>query len=449
MNTSSSPFRRSLKLMIAGLVAALLTNCSPEAQLQSAAEEYVTLALTLNLHQEGEVDSYFGPAALQPDSARPLPELYADTESLIQEVSALEVPDSSERQQNLIARLEHLLLVLDFLQNPDSLSFAEEASTLYQLPMTELPPKTRMDEQGRVVFIDYEPTAAELEQTRITEELNALLTGRGSLPFRVASLQARHMVPLDKREAVFARALEACRAAAAEHWELPANETLNVEWTRDVSAPWHRYIGSYQSELQINPLTIGFIGNMVDVACHEGYPGHHAQFLLKEMTFPAGTMPVEEKLVLLRSPEAILREAAGDYGVNLAFTYEERLAFERDVLFPLAGLDTGELETYLQVHELVKGMATTTVPILQEYGDEQLPRNAAAVALESDSLVAGPMALLDFIDQFSAYSVGYTLAEQRLSNYMAAQNSGPNEQWVLLQSILQQPESMAATIFRD
>ena len=56
----------------------LLSSCSPEARLQSAAEGYVTLALTLNLHQVGEVDSYFGPESLMPSQARPLQELQAD-----------------------------------------------------------------------------------------------------------------------------------------------------------------------------------------------------------------------------------------------------------------------------------------------------------------------------------------------------------------------------------
>lgn len=425
----------------------LLSSCSPEARLQSAAEDYVTLALTLNLHQVGEVDSYFGPESLMPSKARPLQELQADASALMTEVAELEVPENSARQQGLVARLKHLINILDLLQNPGSLNFAEEASALYQLPMNELPPKTRMDEQGRVVFIEREPTALEIEQKRITEELDALLPGRGSLPFRIASLQARHMVPLDKREEVFQRALAACRDATKDIWELPADENLSIEWTRDVSSPWHRYLGNNQSSLQINPLTIGFAGSMLDVACHEGYPGHHAQFLLKTASYAGAEIPVEDQLVLLRSPEGILREAAADYGVKLAFTTQERNAFERDVLFPMAGMDTGELETYLQVHLLVKQLAVTTVPILQEFGDQALPRNAAAVALESESLVASPMALLDFIEKFGAYSVGYTLAEQRLSNYIDARASQKSAKWSLLKEVLENSSEIANTVF--
>ena len=426
-----------------------LLSCSPEAKLQSAAEDYVTLALTLNLHQQGEIDSYFGPQSLMPSQARSLQDLQTDAENLLTNVAALEVPGSITRQQGLIAKLEHLVAVLHLMQAPESLTFAEEATVIYQLPMSELPPKTRMDEQGRVVFIERQPTALEKEQERLIDELDALLPGRGSLPFRVASLQARHMVPLDKREEVFQRALVACREATTDIWSLPADETLTIEWTRDVSSPWHRYLGNNQSNLQINPLTIGFAGSMLDVACHEGYPGHHVQFLLASASYAGAEMPVEEQLLLLRSPEGVLREAAADYAIRLAFTTQERLAFERDVLFPLAGLDTSELETYLQVHLLVKQLAATAVPILQEFGDQELPRNAAAVALESDSLVAGPMALLDFIDKFGAYSVGYTLAEQRLSNYIAAQTTQESEQWAELKKILENPGEMAGIIFRD
>lgn len=421
----------------------LLAPRSPEQQLQRLAERYVTLALSLEQYQEGEVDSYFGPADLDSGKAVTLQEIGSQAGQLADAVGALQFPETSQRQQDLLTHLAQLQKIAAFLQDPQALSFAEETGQLYQIPLAELPIKTRLDESGRVEILELPPTPEELERQAIVDELDSLLPGTGSLPFRVASFQARHMVPLDQRETVFERALAACRDATLTHWSLPDKERLSIEWTRDVSTPWHRYLGNGHSELRINPLTLGYIGAMVDVACHEGYPGHHAQYLLLESAHPEG-LPIEKSLTLLRTPEAVLREGAGDYGIGLAMPWSTRLEFERDVLFPLAGLNADNIETYARIHALVAQLDMSTVAAIQEYSDGDLPPTAAAVRLESDSLVASPNALLDFVDKYNAYSVGYTLAERKLQSYIGANSS---DAWQTLSSILGNPAELAPSVF--
>ncbi|MFN3161910.1 MAG: hypothetical protein ACE37N_00020 [Pseudohongiellaceae bacterium] len=265
-------------LLGAGILIWLLLPSSPEQQYRNYSEDYLTLALSLEQFQEGEVDSYFGPDSIRGRDLS-LATIQSEAEQLLTQVNELQL-DSPGGPDLLAARLQQLINVTAFLQDPQQLSFAGETGLLFGLKLAELPERTRLDDRGRVEIISRPPTEADLTREAIIEELNTLLPGTGSLPFRVASFQARHQVPLDQREEVFDRALAACREATTAHWTLPANETLEVEWTRDVSSPWHRYQGNGQSLLQINPLTLGYIGSMIDVACHEGYPGHHAQFLL-------------------------------------------------------------------------------------------------------------------------------------------------------------------------
>ena len=38
-------------------------------------------------------------------------------------------------------------------------------------------------------------------------------------------------------------------------------------------------------------------------------------------------------------PQSLLNEGAANFGIDVAFPGDERLVFERDVLYPLAGLD--------------------------------------------------------------------------------------------------------------
>lgn len=431
----------ALLLAVAALVW-LFIPVSPQQQLNNLSADYLRLALGLDALQEGEVDSYFGPDSITGTDLS-LAALEAEAQQLLTEVRTLQV-DSAREQDLLAIRLQQLIDIARFLQNPDQYSFADETGLLYGLELAELPERERLDESGRVEIINLPPTEDELARDAILEELNTLLPGTGSLPFRVASFQARHQVPVDRREEVFARALAACREATSEHWALPANETLSIEWTRDVSTPWHRYTGNGQSLLQINPLTMGYIGSMIDVACHEGYPGHHAQFLLLDKGEPAA-LPLSEQLTMLRSPQSVLSEGAAEYGVDLAMPWSRRLPFEREVLFPLAGLDSDEIDTYARIHELVTSLGFATITTLQEYSDGELPKMAASLRLERDALVASPTGLLDYVDKFGAYSVGYTLAEQALASYIRQQG---NDQppWQVLEQVMSAPTEWAEAV---
>jgi hypothetical protein len=218
-------------------------------------------------------------------------------------------------------------------------------------------------------------------------------------------------------------------------WRLPAGEQLNVEWTRKVGAAWHRYEGHGRSTLQLNPAAVAYVGSAVDVACHEGYPGHHAQFVVMEAHAGARGLAVEDTVVLLRSPISMLREGAANYGGELVFSGGERLAFERDVLFPLAGLDPARAEKYREVHRLVDELSPNVAPIARDYRDKRLSPALARRALESSALVSSPESLLRFVDQLGPYVLGYTAARDRVRGHVA--QSG-QDRWTALRTVLEQ-----------
>jgi hypothetical protein len=232
----------------------------------------------------------------------------------------------------------------------------------------------------------------------------------------------RFVIPENRRRVVFERALAACRARTLAHWPLPGHEKLDLDWTVDVDAAWHRYQGRYRSLLQVNPAAVAYIGASLDVACHEAYPGHHAQFTV--MTADAGPsgLAVEDTVVILRSPEQVLREGAANYGIDLAFPPLDRLAFERDVLFPIAGFAPNEAARYVRVHHLVSELALSVVPILRDYRDGKISSDTAAAALERDALIPSPQALLQFTDALGAYTTGYTVARDLVRDCVEARS---------------------------
>lgn len=412
-------------LLLGFVIGSLLVVArSPEVgSVDRQAEEFVTLALALGRapHDE-EVDAYFGPPRLA--------EIARDTDigrdALLPRAQALEASlqqaqqrSPSPRRARLTAQVQSFSALLETVAAPRSLSFEAEARAIYGV-----------DVAGGDALL----------QRVIARRLDALLPGSEPLAQRVAAYRALFVVPEGRRRAVFERSLAECRSRTLAHWTLPAGERVEVEWTRKVDAAWHRYEGGYRSRLQINPAAVAYLGSALDVACHEGYPGHHAQFVLMDAAAGASGLPVEDTIVLLRSPASVLREGAANYGVDLAFPLSERIAFEREVLFPLAGFDPHEAARYVEVHHLAGELSLATVTILSDYRDGRVAADTAATQLESAALVASPRALLAFVDRFGAYAIGYTAARNAVRDAIAARGSDP---WQALRALLVQPDVAA------
>ena len=121
--------------------------------------------------------------------------------------------------------------------------------------------------------------------------------------------------------------------------QLPRERAFRDQFVND--QPWgayNYYQGDNHSLIQVNTDLPIDIDRAVVYGCHEGYPGHHVQGISAERLYRERGW-VEYSIMPLFSPQGPLNEGGGDYGVELAFPGDERLAFERDTLYPLAGLD--------------------------------------------------------------------------------------------------------------
>jgi hypothetical protein len=409
---------------VALLVWMTVAGCqpkSPAAKLQDQAERFVRLGTALGHTKTKEVDAYFGPNQLdQRDDAKApaRADILVQARALQAEIGKDTDPADAARRTALSSQLQYFIALVDSMTSDKRLPFDEEAKRLYGVVV---PPQNEAAAKDKMA------------------QLDALLPGQGDIAFRVASFRNRYIIPAEKRSSVFARALEECRRRTKQHWKLPENENLKVEWTQDVESAWHRYQGNGQSLLQVNFAAVTYMGTPLDVACHEGYPGHHAQFLLRDAAASPSSLPVEDTMVLLRTPGSVLREGAADYGVDLVFPPAERLAFERDVLFPLAGFPAADAEKYLQVHHLIGELALSVLPALRDYRDGNLSFNSATFRLENDALISSPEALLKFVDDYGAYVVGYTVVRDQVRDYVekSAANSG-QDPWAVLGKVVTQ-----------
>lgn len=423
----SRTFRRSVAVLtmvvLGGLavVAGRLPGVAARDALDAGGEEFVRIALAFAQHEPAEVDAYFGPGALRPapHAARvPLALLSRRARHLV------ELLDPMPASARLRAQARALEVVIARRASGTRESFDEEARDIYGMSLGDA--------------IAVEDDAAAMDAA--LRELERLLPGEPgtSLAARFQAYRARFAVPPDRRRALFAAALDACRARTLAHWTLPSDERLDVKWELAAPGAWHRYDGQHHSTLTLNPGSVEFLDSAIDLACHEGYPGHHAQFLLAEQR-SGGAPPAEETIALLRSPVSMLREGAAQYAVDLAFPADERLAFERDVLFPIAGFDPDEAARYAEIRQHVRALEPAIVPILRDYYDRRLNAADAAARLEARALVSSPQALLRFVDDLGPYVLGYTVARDRVAAHVARED----DRWIALCALLTLPDVTA------
>jgi hypothetical protein len=397
------------------------TAPTADASLDVAAEDFVRLALAFGRLAPRELDGYSGPETLRAGSGpSTAAAIVRGAQVLADGLASAPAATAAPRRVRLLAQVQALRTAASaYVPGATRPSFDVEARDLYG---------TR-----DAASID----AADVAAARRT--LAALAPGSGALVDRVTALRARFVVPKDRRRAVFEAAVDACRARTGAHWPRPAPERVDVRW--GLGGPWgawHRYQGGYVSTLEMTTASLAFADSVVDLACHETWPGHHAQFVLNEWAAGAGRRPaVELTVALLRSPLSALREGAASYAVDLALPPPDRLRLERDVLFPLAGLDSREAALMLRVRDLLRRVEPAIAPIVRDYRDGRVSREPAAERLRREALVAAPEPLLRFVDELGAYVVGYGVARARVAAAVEARAAATGvDRWRALGDLL-------------
>ena len=157
------------------------------------------------------------------------------------------------------------------------------------------------------------------------------------------------------------QSIAACRRQTTRFLALPEGEELAVEYVAD--RPWSGYSvyrGNYKSVMQVNRAIPLSIAQVLNLACHEGYPGHHTHNSLRDQYLAQGENRPEARTLLIFSPDGFHAEALAAAAAAMAFTVDDRTRLFRDVLFPAAGVDPVEAETYAEVCDLMDLLTGST-----------------------------------------------------------------------------------------
>jgi hypothetical protein len=417
-----------MKTPILVLVLLLPASIIRSATMDDIAKAYVKLVLAVGQHDPDYVDAYYGPTQWE-DTAKlekkSLDAIAAEAAILTSGLKAIDVSASDDemlklRYEYLSGQLASLAARVEMLQGR-RFTFDQESKLLYDA----VAPKYTADHFKAIL-----------------KRLDMLLPGKGSIQTRYEQFRSKFIIPADKLEAVFGAAIKECRRKTKEHIALPANESFTVEYV--TNKPWggyNWYKGHDSSLIQVNTDLPSYIDRPIDLAAHEGYPGHHVYNALLEdhMVRQRGWM--EFTVYPLFSPQSLIAEGSANYGVHVVMTNEERLHFEQAVLYPLAGLDTAQTEMFDKVSELVKQLSYAGNEAARGYLDGTMSRDAAVQWLEEYGLMTPDRARkrMDFIDKYRSYVINYNLGEDLVRKYIESRSGTPEQRWEEFARLISSP----------
>lgn len=407
-----------------------------ELKMNNIAEDYVKLVLNIGQYDTDFVDAYYGPedwrSGLKTDltfDSTAYKELSTQTDELLNELESLGEYKADELETLRFRYLYKQLLACKtkiFMLNGVLLPFDEETKALYDASAP-----THNDEF-------FQSAIAELDK---------ILPGKGDVAKRLNDFKMKFVVPTDKLKDVFNAAIKECRTRTLEHIKLPEQESFKVEYVKD--KPWgayNWYKGNFYSVIEVNTDLPIFIDRAVDLAAHEGYPGHHVYNVLLESNLAKKRNWPEFKVYALFSPQSLIAEGTANYGIPMAFPGEERIKFEKEVLFPLAGLNPDEADLFYKVLDLQKNFSYSGNEAARNFLDGKWTREQAVEWLMKNALRTKDSAdkYVSFIEKYRSYVINYNLGMDIVKDYIERNGGTENntaKRWELFQHLLSTPQT--------
>ena len=406
------------------VLALTLTACSrgvpaggPGAD--PVARTYARLAVALGERDTDSIDYYYGPADWVSDIRSNPPKL-EEIARLARELRQTLRPRLDARTDRLRRQLEAIAARADILIGA-SLAFDEESQALFGIRL---------------------PAALDTALLDLARaELARLLPGVAPLAQRVDAMERKFLVPPDRVPAVMERAMAGCREQTLAHVALPQGENVALEYVHH--KPWSAYslyLGKLHSRIQINLDFALTIDRALQLACHEGYPGHHVMHSLQDVSFVQQQKRLEWMVQPAFSPQSWASEALASYAADMAFPGRSRLTFVRDQLLPLAGLASDGIEQFEAAERLLDHLQITQAAVAREFLDARLEWARASAALEKDAVMAHTDEALKYISQFRTYVLCYTLGRERVRAAVGVEA----DPWNRYRQLLTDPDAATA-----
>lgn len=307
--------------------------------------QYITLAFALDHYVEGFVDAYFGPPALRTGGPPRSPQsIAADVDALRQQVQQSDYPP--RRKAFLTVQLRAMATLARKLAG-EPLSYRDEVRLLFDIEPYYTP---------EMVF--EEAIAA----------LNEALPGTGTLIERMAAWKQRYEVTPSVARQMIDRIAAEARSRTLAFVALPANES--VEFTMVSDKPWsgyNWYLGGGRSRVEINTDLAIRASSLLDLVCHEAYPGHHTEHMLKEYTLYIERGWGEHAIQLINTPQSVISEGIATLAADIIFG-DQAVTWAAQKVYPLGNI-TGQIEQEQRIgaaNRVLRALSANAALLLHE-----------------------------------------------------------------------------------
>ncbi|MEJ8803834.1 hypothetical protein [Pontibacter sp. H249] len=397
------------------------------------AERYVKTVLQLGQYNSDVVDAYYGPEEWKPTTT-PLDTLPAY--ALLNELSAIQQELAKQDTAGLNEMDKRRILMLQ----------KQVLATATKIELMD-GRKLSFDEEAKLLYDAQPPHQQQAYYDSLLQEIDSMLPGKGTVADRWANYRAKFEIPKSKLDTVFQAAIQEARKRTLAHYKLPKNENFKVEFVTD--KPWsgyNYYKGNGYSLIQINTDFPIYMERAIDLACHEGYPGHHVFNALLEQELVNKRGWKEFSVYPLFSPQSLIAEGSANYGIEVAFPEQERIQFEKEVLFPLAGLNAAEADRYYTLLEKIGKLNFAGNEAARMYLDGKISREQAADWIVKYNFYEKDKALqrTQFIDRYRSYVINYNLGQQLVRQHIEMHGGtadNPEKRWELFGELLSKPNT--------
>jgi hypothetical protein len=425
----SKLFKRFRPLgLLAGLVSAFFCAQLHADAIDDFADRFIDLGLRFQ-NYDASAYLFLGDKALVAEAkadAVSLSDLLLRLERLYEDMSAYQTHDAvvSKRFKDLRGRVLAMKVRGQILSGELPSDFETEAKLTFDVTV---------------------PHYSEQHFANLAKQLDALIPGDAPLPQRVESFRDEFVIPPSKLIDVLSLAIEECRSRTKSHLDLPVDENVELVLVKDMHwVGFTVYEGNSFSKILLNQDVPVHIERALELGCHEGYPGHHAHasMLQEEVIKKRGWK--EYELIQLIGPMAVMNEGAASYAVDLAFTRDERLAFERKHLLPLAGLEKTDLERYYNYIDIIDELNYARTEAARKYLYGGMSFDDAVQWLIDFGLETRGTATqrMQFIEAQRAYVVTYNYGKTLVKRYVE-QEAGDDldTRWKVFEKVILTPMS--------
>jgi hypothetical protein len=395
------------------------------------AAQYVRLILDIGQHDADFVDAYYGPKEWQETSKRMNYELTAlrdRAEAISVRLKRVRVPKKDE-----LSSLRKI-----YLQKQISAAYAK----IEMLAGT----KYSFDVEAKKLYDAEPPKNSESYFKIILKELESVLPpGDGNVQERYQQFRNQFIIPKEKLDTVFTRAINECRARTKQFIKLPENESFVVEYVNNKAwSGYNWYQGNSHSLIQVNTDLPIFIDRAVDLAAHEGYPGHHVYNVLLESELLKKRGWIEFSIYPLFSPQSLIAEGSANFGIDVVLPSKERLKFEKEILFPLAGLDASKVDKYYSILSLVGKLAYAGNEAARGHLNGVFSKDETMHWLTTYALFDSARAeqRIKFIDKYRSYVINYNLGQDLIKQYVekkAGKKPTTAKRWKVFSDLISSP----------